>query len=699
MKYNLAFGVLGIVLGISCTDTVQETSTAIPKPSVSSTEDGICEGVVRVKFRAEVDTKKYVGAVIADAQGRRFQVREIIPVFSQSKRFEKRHKAFGLNLWYDLRLEAETGVATRAAVASCAVLPEVSYAGPVAKIQTYSEGSYQRVTNIPRAVNRQGGLPNDPLLSKQWHYDAAVSPYLAEANIHLFGAWKETMGDPKVIVAINDGGVDYTHEDLAPNMWRNPGETPNDGIDNDENGCVDDVYGYDFLKNSGDLSFDDHATHVAGTVAAVNGNGIGVCGIAGGKNGNGDGVRIMTCRMISTDYSEDDINRAACRAFEYSADMGAVISQNSWGYQKIGMIDSAVLHAIDYFVQYAGCDENGIQTGPMKGGVVLFAAGNLHLSGPIYPGAYESCIAVAATDIENKRGTYSNYGEYIDICAPGGTILQTQDECNILSTIVGNGYAYKTGTSMACPHVSGVAALIISRYGKPGFTNEDLKKRLLGATHPLKTWDANYAPFMGNGLVDATLALKENDGKGPHAVTGLHVDSRTGDLCWTAVADEEDGLARFYRIYYSEQPLTAENYIHASYKEVNNTVDEAGATLKLSLDWMGAEERFYFTVIAYDRWENPSAFGTVVQYPQIEPQELRMYPNPVINRLQLDWGEDFKGKCTITIFDMSGRAVWNGETASHEGSMTLNLAFLPGGIYTLRFESETRTETRKITKR
>ena len=544
--YNIRNIMLVLLLASGCTATVPdtpddgtdspygETRPVAGKLYVKVSEELSEEIEEATEDYTEVDVKA-VKSMSGPASS--IRISKLTRLFPYAGKFEARTRAEGLHRWYVV--EYEDAPDTRSAAASMEI-PGVDIVEIPQKIKKTWEAKAVPVT--VRTEENGNAVFDDPMLQDQWHYynTGQVPSSIGGCDINVTPIWENyTTGRPDVIVSVVDGGVDYSHEDLAANMWNNPDETG------------DRKYGFNFVTGTTKVTADDHGTHVAGTIAAVNNNGKGVCGIAGGDEKNGtEGVKIMSCQIFQGEESAE-----GAAAIKWGADHGAVISQNSWGYENITYTPQRDKDAIDYFVKYAGLDENGNQTGPMIGGVVIFAAGNENASVG-FPASYENAIAVTSVGADYKRAYYSNYGDWTDIAAPGGDAKKGNQ---VLSTLPGNKYGLMQGTSMACPHVSGVAALIVSRFGGQGFTAEALKERLLAGTTVISGY--NMSHHMGSGLVNAYAAIAGSGGTAPETPSDLKAEavSNTITVSMTVPEDEDDRKPYSLIVYYStEENPTAE---------------------------------------------------------------------------------------------------------------------------------------------
>lgn len=458
-----------------------------------------------------------------DALCREFSVLGVTQHFSGialKSGFSERHRAWGFHLWYRLEIHEKSDIIS--VVEAFQQAEEVAFAEPEYKkvpVWGSGRGSADLATEAQDA--EKSWTPNDPLFDQQWHYHNTGQIWAGQmgADIDLKRAWDIEKGNPNVIVAIMDDGVDFNHPDLAANMWS--------GI------------GYNFVDNTDTIVPGHHGTHVAGTVAAVSNNNIGVAGIAGGT-GSGDGVRLMSCQIFRELSHGQYIGGAFENAIVYAADQGAAISQNSWSYNWPLIYNQPDLDAIDYF------NANGGGNAIINGGLTIFAAANSSSSAEFFPAAYAGAFAVASTDYNDKKSHFSNFGPWVDISAPGSSVL---------STTINNDYTVDYGTSMACPHVSGVAALIAS-ISNGLLSNMQVQDFIMQGADDITSANQGFDDLLGSGRLNAYNALTEairalNGVFPPLNFTAVSQSTDSIQLSWITPSGSDHVI-----IAYSDEPIS-----------------------------------------------------------------------------------------------------------------------------------------------
>ncbi len=586
-RYLIPFCIfLGLV---SCNKEEQESVKEMTPAPAEIIQETLCEkGVSFVKLSENLASQLEEELKSSDLPTRSSAFGEIVGdlgvtsferLFPYDDKYEKRQRRDGLHLWY--KLEFDEKISLTKASSDISSIPGVEIVEPQRKI----------------AIGRF----NDPEFSNLWGlFNEGKKGARKGFDINVQKVWENyTVGEKKVIVGVIDGGVQMDHPDLAAAVLPAGREGSRNFVDNN----------FVIYPHS-------HGTHVAGTIGAVSNNNIGVAGIAGGDYAKGKpGVSIMSCQIFKTieqgGKPVDKFGNSAA-AIVWAANHGAVISQNSWGYvfdrNLDGHIDAQELEvarttkismaekeAVDYFIKNAGCDNDGNQLpdSPMKGGVVIFAAGNDNIPYGA-PANYEQIIAVGAVDKFGDKSSFSNYGNWVDICAPGS---------DIRSTIPGGKYGFMSGTSMACPHVSGVAALVVSYYGGPGYTNEMLKEALLKGADARKV---DLSKKIGP-MLDALGAISYgSDDQPSQPEFTCKILSNSVVFTWKHSANSKKIGANGYRLVATKNPSLLENLnlnrLPEGVSSVNVVADNdlaLGSELSGKITGLDFDSEYVVGVIAY----------------------------------------------------------------------------------------------------
>lgn len=615
-----------LVCAVLCLGSNVRISAQSTSSTTQSAESNFVEGVVRVKLQREIadrmiaaklplsvkgTSKKYVqtGVTPLDRVNQKVKAVSMTRVFPYAGKNEAKHKAFGLDLWYDVHYEA-SGMKLAQARNLFRSAEGVSYAQRIPLYKPIGGERFLEVSPaaVAKAAKAASTMPfNDPLLNDQWHYnnDGHIAGTKVGADANVFKAWETGVtGSKDVVVAIIDGGFQVDHPDLKDNVWINTAElNGKPGVDDDGDGYVDDIYGYNFVINSSDINAHSHGTHVAGTVGATNNNGIGVCGVAGGSDGKG-GVKMMVCQVFDSRASSSAVADFGA-AIVYAADRGASIAQCSWGASVAGDEDKSVTEAVNYFTKNGGGDK-------MNGGLCIFAAGNNGEEGDYYPGCLDKVVAVGSMAPDGSVAYYSNRGKWVDVTAPGG-LEDNGQQYGVLSTLPNSTYGYNEGTSMACPHVSGIAALILSKYGNKQFSNETLRTLLTTSVNDLYTQNPEYEGLMGSGYIDAYKALQGKEGSVPEAVADFTVTASHDNALieWTIPETEEKSIDH-HVIYYSTEAFSATDDLNKlSSATVDTKFKYSGDKMSYEVEGLKASTKYYFAIVAYNRWGKASAVSPI----------------------------------------------------------------------------------------
>jgi subtilisin family serine protease len=630
-------------------------------------QQSVRQGMVKVKLTSEMaatlsqsrlrpGTTLSTGIQPLDVAAQRTGAKNMYRLFPYNAKLESKLHKHGLDLWYVVEIDEKSNPTEAAAVykkVSGVAMAEVDHQKVVSPFQV------QEAKGNP--VSPMETMPfNDPYLPSQWHYhNTGQSGYSVGCDVNLFEAWKVTAGKRDVIVSIHDQGVDIAHKDLADNVWTNMAEangSPN--VDDDNNGYIDDIHGWNFDTNTGQIDAQLHGTHVAGTIAAVNNNGFAVSGVAGGT-GKKDGALIMSLQTLGGGSFES--------SYVYAAANGAVISQNSWGYTSPDSYDQSVLDAIDYFIAEAG----NYPGSPMKGGIVIFASGNSNTDQPFYPAYHPSVLAVNSIGPDFKRAYYSNYGAWTDVTSTGGN-TDLGGTSGVLSTLPNNKVGYLQGTSMACPHVSGMAALALANRTHQ-MTPEELRNKIVTGVVDIDSYNPDFAGLLGAGLTDAKLIV-QNDAKiAPAAIADLKITSmaqESANLSWSVPADEDDGRPVSFAVYYQTTPFTGSNVSQAE-KATVASKHAVGETVTLEITDLTGLTTYYFTVVAIDRWGNASAFSNIATNTTNDGPSIAVDDNSKAINLSIDISKGTTATHGLQVLNNGeGFLRWSGITRNKEHNTT-----------------------------
>ena len=466
-------------------------------------------------------------------------------------------------------------------------------------------------------------LPDDPDFSKLYGLNNVNNQgQKTRMDISATEAWDITTGSKDVVVGVIDTGIDYTHPDLAANMWKNEGETGVDsagndrstnGIDDDNNGYVDDWQGWDFYNDDNDpLDGHSHGTHCAGTIGAKGNNGVGVVGV------NWD-VSLVGMKVFSDQGSTTA--EALANAISYATTIGVDLTSNSWGG---GGASAIIRDAI------SGADQAGI--------LFVAAAGNSSSdndSNPHYPSSYDldNIIAVASTDRNDNMSSFSSYGlTSVDVGAPGS---------DIYSTVPGGRYGTKSGTSMATPHVAGLVALVKSQF--PDLNHYQIRDRVLTTANPIASLQGKVV----HGRIDALAALEIDEiaPSVPANVSLVNAGMVSLKVAWTASGDDgTEGEASRYVVKMHSEPVTADNWNDAEVVafQVEESKDQK---VVVSINNLAFNLSAYIAVMAVDNVGNLSTVSESIQF-QLAEAEIVME-----NDGNLDLFETVEGDWNVQIAD------------------------------------------------
>ncbi len=558
-------------------------------------------------------------------------------------------------------------------------------ADPMDILQNYSQHALVEIAE-PNTIGEYLGEPNDPRFSDQWFHETINTP----------DAWDWETGGSEVIVGVLDSGTDILHEDLKGNIWVNPGEDLDDdgvvwdlgdinGVDNDGNGFVDDLVGWDFGNNNNDVEGPFyHGTHVAGIAGAVTNNNKGVAGVAGGWYST-KGIKMLICGVGDSAPNSAILDDAIL----YAASEGVDVITMSLSVGQSSAISSAIETAHNTYGCFINC-----------------ASGNNFSSSVRFPASAKYVFAVGATTSSDQRASFSNYGDSLDVVAPGVDIWSTQKN---------NSYNKDSGTSYASPQIAGIAALLKSH--KSTYTNEDIEMIIATSAEKVGGYSYNqtrkhgsWNNQMGYGRVNAFYTVAPPAAPQNLAVTSVNDHPH---LTWEANTEPDVKSGGKYKIYFRDQ--------YTSYS-LEATIDAYNGSTPVTSwtdysAWTNAtNDQLFYKITAMDNAENESDPSNEVQIAGVYykmtitsvdneqiPRDYSLsqnYPNPFNPTTTITFTLPESAPAHLQVFDLNGKLVaelLNRELDSGRYKVSFDASHLGSGIYVYRLTAGKFIQSLKMT--
>ena len=524
-------------------------------------------------------------------------------IFPYAGKHEARHRQYGLHLWYQMVIDpADSSQITE---------------------QLTAFDLFESVTVEPLPQLQQMAPVPDSLFARQWYLqNDGQTKGSPGADISFVNAHKIQKGKKDIILSIHDSGYDTLHTDILDNLWVNEGEIPDNGIDDDNNGYIDDIHGWNFASRNNDLQDrNGHGTAIAGIIANKS-NGSGLIGIAGGDAPD-NGIKIMICRL-DNDWPDLAVIRTEA-SIVYAADNGSMISSNSWN--TFGR-SSSVLRALEYYADVTASEY-------LESGLIIFSAGNRTSFAERYETEEPNVMMIGSTDHNDRRSSFSNYGEWLALSAPGE---------DIFTNAIGGGFTFVNGTSFAAPMVSAVAALVLSEYGHPEYTIEELQNRLLNGVDDIDSLNGNFGGRLGSGRLNAFKALVAEESNPPDRVANLWIDAVHGNWIDVGLVAPPDETIAPFQYNFTIINLTATDTTAVS---LPVKFPEAGDSLIFRLEELNPFSDYAISVTGADYFGNISESSDTVYATTPGPPVVALPDYQPIHTFLRDTLSDYKASLTI----------------------------------------------------